>query len=267
MRELRALQKNFQLFLLEKNPRILPQIMDVPPVPAKQRLEIYEDAYYLRLLESLQLDYEVIYALMGEEQFDHWGRLYIQHFPSTFRSVRWFGKTFGNFLRESRNFDDKPWIIEMAAFEWSLTETFDGPDCSVVTVEEMVTIPPDAWPTLQFSLQPTFKMLDFSWNTAGIWNAFKEKQKLPKPKRSKSPVTWMLWRKEYEVQFASLQMDEKAMLMAMSHGANFSEICEALCEWIEPEQVAFHAATKLKQFIVDQLIMALGFVSPCLDML
>jgi hypothetical protein len=250
--DLKVLQENFQHFLLAKNPSILAEIIDVPPVPATIRLEIYEDAYYLRLLESLQSDYEVFYALVGEETFDLMGRAYIQAFPSTFRSVRWFGKEFAAFLRASDFLTKKPWLIEMAEFEWALTQVFDGENFSGVTVEEMAVIPFEAWPNLRFILRPIFTLLMFEWNTPAIWSAFKEKQKIIKPKKAK--LTWMLWRKTFEVQFASLQPDEKAMLIAMQQQETFGAICEKLCEWIPGEQVALHAAQLLKRFILDQLL-------------
>ena len=37
-------------------------------------------------------------------------------------------------------------------------------------------------------------------------------------------------------------------------GQDFGHLCEAVCEWVDPEDAALHAAGMLRTWIVDGLI-------------
>ena len=77
MRELRELQADFQNYLLQQNPCITFDIIGTTTVPVITRLNIYRDAYYLRLIEAFQQDYPALQALLGEKHFEQLCRNYI----------------------------------------------------------------------------------------------------------------------------------------------------------------------------------------------
>ena len=256
MRNLAELQKKFQHYLLQQDPRIESDIVDMPPVSANARLDIYRDAYYLRLLEALQHDYPVLSALLGDEQFDQLGRCYIDQFPSNFRSIRWYGQQLADFLQQNKHQD---WLIEMAHFEWLLTESFDAADSKIVIVDEVAGIPHNQWPEMRFKLHPSLRELSLSWNTVAIWKSYKERKKFISTQKSHSKTDWIIWRKQLAIQFCSLQPDEIYMINAMAAGENFGQICEGLCEWIDEQQVAIQAAILLKRFVLDDLIQEIQY--------
>lgn len=251
LRELRELQQAFQAYVLEQNPCIAFDIVNTASVSTATRLDIYRDGYYLRLIEALEQDYPVLRALLGDEQFDQLCREYIDHNPSRFRSIRWFGNEFADYLQKK---SCEPHLVEMAQFEWLLTESFDAADTDIVTVDMMSTIAPDHWPEMQFKCHPSLRILTLNWNTTSIWKSVKEHEKTISPQQSKQPVDWIIWRKKHEIQFCSMQSDEIYMLNAMQSGASFAEICEGLCEWIGEQQVTIQAAILLKRYILDELI-------------
>lgn len=254
MRSLNELQTEFQNYLLHKNSHIQNDIIE-GKLSSLTRLDIYREAYHLRLLDSLKQDYAVIYALMGEEAFNKLALHYIQTHPSQFRSIRWFGKEFAAFIQQTSAYSQQGWLIEMAEFEWLLTEAFDACDSTLLTVEQMAAIPFENWPGMRFQLHPSLRKLVLRWNSMALWNAVKE-EKLLQAKKSSKKTHCFIWRKQHDVHFRSLSIDENDMLDAMLAGKSFSEICERLCQWIDEEQVAMHGATLLKQFIMDEQITA-----------
>jgi hypothetical protein len=251
LRELRELQTDFQNYLLQQNLSIAFDIVDTTTVPVMTRLNIYRDAYYLRLIEVLQQDYPVLQALLGEEQFEQACRNYIDQHPSQYKSVRWFGIKFSDFLQDDAK---APYLVEAAKFEWLLTESFDAADASSVTVEIMQTIPFNQWPEMRFKLHPSFRTLMLDWNVVSIWKSFKEGKKMISPQRLKQPASWIIWRKNHDTQFCSMPASEMFMLHAMANGASFAEICEGLYEWIDEQQIATQTAILLKKYILDNLI-------------
>ena len=254
MRSLSELQEDFQAYLLHQGNAIQADITHTEALSSIKRLEIYRDAYYLRLLESLTQDYSVVYAMMGEEPFNQFAYDYILAHPSRFKSIRWFGNRVAHFMQKTEPYCNQSWLIELAEFEWLLTEAFDERDSDIVTIEHMATIPFESWPDMQFALHPSFRKITLHWNVASLWDAYKEQNTLLSPQKTDDPISWIIWRKDQTIHFRSLTLDEAYVIDAMHLGKSFSTICEGLCEWVAEDHVAMHGATLLKRFIIDKQI-------------
>lgn len=257
MRNLQDLQTHFQNYLLHLNPAIKPAIISTENAGAVTRLEIYRNAYYLRLIEAIEQDYPGLRAFMGIAEFHECLRLFIDKHPSHFRSLRWYGGALPAFLKETKPYSDYPWFAEMAEFEWLLVQAFDAADRSCVTVDDMALVPFEQWPQLRFLLHPSLYCLNLSWNVVALWQAFQEEVEPPMLEQ-RDLATWIIWRNDLHVQFCALEVDAAFVILAMQTGHTFSEICEGLCEWIDEQNVATHAALLLKRFILDGLISGLS---------
>lgn len=253
MLDLNLLQKAFQDYLLYQRPGIQTEIIGTSNASALARLDIYFEAYYLRLLESLKEDYSTLNSLIGCEKFDVLGRDYIAAYPSHHRSIRWFGKELWQFLRDRKPYSEQLWLSEMAQFEWALTEAFDACDQQSIKVEEMASIPPQKWAGMRFFLHPSIRSLNLCWNVVELWEQIKKDGTKIAPKQG-GMANWIVWRKEYALQFCPLSVDKAYMLNCILAGEDFGFICSGLCEWVDDVNVAMHAATLLKGFILDGLI-------------
>lgn len=254
MNNLRELQVNFQNYLLQEDPEINSIIVGTDTTSAATRLEVYRHAYHLRLLKALQEDYPVLLANLGVEMFQNLVRDYVTNHPSSFRNLRWYGKDLIEFMQTRPSFLEQPWLIEMATFEWSLTEVFDAADSSELTVTEMMQMPYEQWAELRFILNSSLRQLNLLWNIVSIWKAYRERQVLPKPQLEKASTQWILWRRNNEVQFCSLSNVEAYMLETMAGQNTLGSICVGLCQWFDEAEVATQTASLLKRFISDGLI-------------
>lgn len=234
MHNLRDLQIRFQQSILQNDSSFQSEIIETENLSADTRLTIYRDAYYLRLIEVLEFDFPGVKDLL-KEKFESVCRDYIDTFPSTFRSVRYFGKFFAEFLKSQ----DKA-VAEKAEFEWLMTDAFDAKEMPVMTIDEMAAIPPDQWSKMSFTLHPSVYRMQMT-----------QKE-------------WLIWRKDLAVLYCALSADEAFMIDAMRDGKNFSSICEGLCEWIEEDKVGMHAAMLLKRFLLDNLITSVAVNSSLL---
>ena len=84
-------QARFQAYVLAGEGGIVTEIAGADDAFQRTRLDIYFNAYRLRLAEALATDYEILKAHIGDEFFDTIARDYIDARPSVFRNVRWFG--------------------------------------------------------------------------------------------------------------------------------------------------------------------------------
>jgi len=255
MNGLRHLQEHFQEYLLHHNGPIEDAIHASEKVDARTRIEIYAEAYRLRLLEALETDYIALRAYLGKQRFEALGRAYIDTYPSDRYSLRYFGRHLNRFLAQTPAYAADGLLSELAAFDWALTEAFDAADSVATAVDQMAAVSPDDWPALRFVPHASIQRLDLHWNAPAIWKAADQNQEvLPHPERSEIPIAFIVWRQDLKSYYRALTVDEAWAVDAMKQGADFAAICEGLCEWIDAQNVALHAASLLKLWITDGLI-------------
>lgn len=254
---LQSLQQEFQSTLLHQSPDFANEVVSTPEASAEQRIDIYQNAYRLRLLEVLDGDFAKLGLLLGDKHFEAVCRAYIDAYPSTQPSLRWFGKHMAKFLKKTRPYASQPVLAEMAAFEWAQNDSFDAAGPGIVNGEEMASIPPENWSGLRLQLHPSVQRLNLDWNVPAMWQALDEDEEPPSPTKNDYPQGWLLWRKDLSVHWRSLEVDE-AWAIDASREQAFGEICTGLCEWIDEQNVAFHAAGFLKRWIGDGLVAELN---------
>ena len=260
MTSLKALQEDFQNWVLLGNDSIIQQTTSNEKVSSDVRLGIYANAYWLRLAEVLDNDYPGVKALLGDEEFQTMARAYINAHNSPYYNVRWYGDLLAQYLSKTLPYAHKPFLAEMAAFEWAMTLTFDAKDDVSASMEDVLAITPEQWPEMTFQMHPALQRLDLAWNVPAIWNSVDAREDIVEPLKSSNTTPWLLWRNDLIIYFRSLETDEAWGLDAIINGASFGEICEGLCEWHEETNVALTAASMLKRWLADGLIKDIDLI-------
>lgn len=252
MSALNALQLAFQQYVLQGMSEVHDSVASANP---DERLRIYHDAYRLRLIEALASGYQALRAYMGLTAFNVACRAYIEHAPSLLRNVRWYGAHLPRFLQEMHPFSEQPLLSEIASFEWALTTSFDAAEQSTVSFEDLTIICAEDWPRLSFTLHPCVDLLALRTNAPAFRKAFDAGDPLPSAILAERPTSWLIWRNRYTVCFRSLSAAEEWALRAVRGKADFTALCEGLCEWIAPDEAAPHAAGLVRGWVDDGLIV------------
>lgn len=254
--DLRTLQLRFQEYITGASEDFEHDIVSTEDALAEHRLGAYYNAYRIRLIDCLATDFKAVQKTLGEEDFEYLILEYLQKFPSEHPSVRWVGQHMEEFLTHSQH-DQKSFLAELAAFEWQQGLCFDGAETDQqFRMEDMAGIDPESWPLLKFQFHPTMKWLDLNWNIPPYWVAVDSDSELPEKLLEEIPTRWLMWRKGMSPHWRSLDVSEGWAIEAAANGATFSDICEGLLEWIGAESVAITAAGFLKQWIHDELVIA-----------
>ena len=109
--------------------RLAEVIRDDAPLSAVDRLEVYANAYFFRILEVLRKDYPALAASLGEARFNNLITDYLAANPPTRFSLRYAGEELGSFLgghpaaRPPR--EEFPWAADLARLEWAIVDAFD----------------------------------------------------------------------------------------------------------------------------------------------
>lgn len=253
MSNLLNLQNQFQDFLLNENESFKAMVVSTEKVPAEVRLEIYSHAYQSRLIDALTSNFPVLYEFLGTELFEEIASEYVKQFPSCNKSIRWFGHQFANFLNAHSEYQDYPYLSELAEFEWLHTLTFDAADAPILQLDELKNIAPDSWQDMHFKPHPSLQLVRLQWNVVQLWQAITAEEAVVEPSKNTLPLTWAIWRSDYFNQFYSLANDESQALEAILNGNSFGEMCELVCQAIGEEQAGLRAAALLSAWVQSGL--------------
>jgi hypothetical protein len=255
---LRRLQRDLQNHLLGEPSAIADAILDAPPLPTAARLEIYHNAYRVRLIEALDDTYPMLHALLGDEVFMALGQEFVAAHPSVHRSIRWYGCELAEFLGRLPPYAEQPILAELAQLEWTLAEVFDSADAAPKPRAAFSAIDGAAWSELRFQFHPSLRRLHLAWNTTAVWQALSRDETPPSPSSAQDPVPWLLWRQNLQNYFRSLAADEAAALESALQGRSFGEICETLAEWLPEDEIPLRAAGLLGTWADSGIIVGIG---------
>jgi hypothetical protein len=257
MSGLKQLQNAFKRNVMTGDEEFSQYIISTEAVPSDVRLAIYGNAYFSRLEEALETDFEILKKLLGDDVFSEACMAYIHKHPSHYYSLRWFGQDFPAFLGYQADTGEHHWPAEMAQLEWSFTGAFDAADAVPATEADAAAIPPEAWPDLKIQFHPSVRMMTIWWNTLARWRATKNADSIMEPTRLSQPAQCLLWRQALLTQYRSMEADEAVALQAALSGANFSEICGALAEEMQDQElVPMQAVGFLKAWLAAGMITA-----------
>jgi len=250
------LQQALLAWLQQGDERIKGEIAGSSQTVINLRLEIYANAYRLRLIEALGDTFPALHTLLGDERFFQLASDYIDANPSQHFSLRYFGHRLSQWLENYSLADSFPIIVEMTAFEWGLREAFDAADKKPMEMSELVAIPLEQWDSVVFSLHPSIQRLNLNWNVPQLWKVIDEEDEPIAMEQNDFPVAWLIWRSELRTWFRSVDVDEAWALEQAEKGAGFAEICAGLTEWVDEQHAAQRAAGFVQGWIEQGLIIA-----------
>jgi hypothetical protein len=261
---LAQLQQDFQAAILDLQASAPDFIKDSAQASAAARFQVYTNAYRLRLIDALSLDYPALKASLGDTEFQQLGYAYIDAAPSDQFSIRWFGRHMPDFLAEAPAYAGQLALQELAMFQWGLSEAFDAPDYldkQLDEIEEMIeggdlyqrfaAIPPQDWPRLRLRFHPSLNRLDLYSNAPQVWLATDQNQIIPELFCTDQVQLWSIWRQDFKLLFRSLSSEEAFAVDAFRHGQCFSQVCSGLCALLPEDQVAIKAAGFLQAWLRD----------------
>jgi len=255
---LKELQNAFKRNVVNGDEEFGKYINSTGAVSGDVRLAIYGNAYFSRLEEALESDYEILKQLLGEDVFSEACMAYTHKYPSRYYSLRWFGQDFPVFLGYQPASGEHHWPAEMAQLEWCFVGAFDAADAVVATEADAAAIAPEAWAELTVRFHPSVRTMVIWWNTLARWRAAKNAETVPGSVRLPEPAQCLLWRHELMTQYRSMEADEAVALEAALAGESFSGLCGALAEEMQDqEMVPMKAAGFLKTWLAAGMISEL----------
>ena len=218
-----------------------------------ERITIYADAYFYRLLDCLKEDFPATLAVVGEAEFQDLVRSYLTRYPPTEPSVFYAGRYLAEFLQGHRLQERRPFLTNLSRLERTVVEVFHGPDAQVLTADEMRRVAPAKWPELSVHTIPALQMLSCEWRVNDTLRAAENGSAAKEPARG--PATILVWRQKMQVYYRELEPAEHAALEVASKGGNLAAVCEAFALRLDTENPAEQINRTLSRWLADGLLV------------
>jgi len=230
-----------------------------------ERLEVYANAYYARLLECLRDEFPALLHAVDEEVFDGLAFEYLQKYPSASYTLSDLSRRFAQFLEETRPReeaadeaeagDGPAWpdfLIDLVRLERTYSEVFDGPGAERLTLlraDDIQAISPDDWPSARLVPVPCLRLLSLRYPVHAYATGVRkhEDPPLPDPQPTWLAVSrinyvvrrWTLSRMQHDLLQSLLAGTpigtaiEQAALAATESGETLDRLADSLRDWFQ----------------------------------
>jgi hypothetical protein len=224
---------------------------------AFERLEIYNQQYWWRLIGAFAEDFPGVCAVIGQRAFDRLTTAYLESCPSRSWTLRNLGSRLVEFLAKHPEFSAPYTTLarDVAAVEWASVTAFDDPEKKPIDPQQMATANPA---TLRLRVQPYLQLLELHHPVDRLLSKLRKRSadagaasnavgaaKVRRAPRIRSrglrtPLHLAVYRMDNRVYYRRLPPLAHRLLLALRKGATLEAACEAAMEGstLTPDEAA-----------------------------
>ncbi len=191
----------------------------------EERVAIYGEMYFLRLLECLAEDYPAVKKLVGAGGFERLARAYLKKHPSKHYSLSALGRKLPDFLAGAAKMPRHAMLADVARVERTISESFDAEVSPSLSPADLAMIPPAAWETARIRMTESLHLLALDHRANAIVTACRQDKTLPPLGRARSWVA--VYRREWTVWRMELTESMHAVLSALAKGKPLAKALSA----------------------------------------
>lgn len=196
-----------------------------------ERLAVYGNAYFARLLECLRDDYPGLRHAVGDETFDAFAMGYLLEHPSRNYTLGDLGRDFAEHLRQHRPADVPApgwpdFLIDVARLERLYSEVFDGPGVEGQTLlsnDDLRRLSPDRIGDVRFHSVPCLRLIELQFPVHHYLSAVRRNEEPPIP--PPEPICLVVTRRDFIVRRGTVTRPEFVLLQHLQRGV---PLCEAI---------------------------------------
>jgi len=226
---------------------------------AEERVDIYANMYFYRLLEVLKEDFPATLATLGDARFHNLITGYLIEYPPRHFSISDTGARLADFIANHPMREQFPHLADLARMERALIEVFHAADATPLDSEAMRAIPPLEWPALKLRRHPATMILELQWDVGTIFEALKRSEELRAP--AEQPTHMLVWRHRSQVFYRAIDSSERDLLEVLARGCTFAELCGLIASTAK-EDAAVEINARLEMWLRDRVLVAAPSSTP-----
>jgi hypothetical protein len=212
-----------------------------------ERLDIYANMYFYRILDVLRDMYPKLTEAVGDAPFHNLITSYLLEYPSSHPSLRNVGEKLPAFL-DAHQLPDRPWLSDLARLEWARHDVFDLADADALTMELLRGLDPNAFAGLALPLIPALRIVRVKHS---VEDTYDDPSQAPAAGRR----TLLVWRQGSDVYHRATDEREAAALAMLERGTSFGLICEWLGRELPEAEAPQAAFGLLAQWATDEILV------------
>jgi hypothetical protein len=222
---------------------------------AVERLDVYANMYFFRILDVLRADFPKLAVVLGDAAFHDLATAYLQAHPSRHPSLRFVGAALPGFVAGHAVAEGRPWLGELAALEWARVDVFDRADAAVLAREALTGIAPEEFAGLGLAPVPACALVPAAFAVEDAWRAIEAGATPEPPARADDGHAVLTWRRGLVVHHRGVLGGERLALELLLPGTTFGALCADLADALGSEPAAAQlAAGCLGQWLADELL-------------
>lgn len=244
MSSLKSLQRAVQQFVVQGTSADA-YIAQPQAGSGQERLQIYRNAYFLRLIDQLETGFPHVARQLGKRDFGVLVRDYLAEYPSRYYSIYDVGQHLESFMRDATEYSTG--LVELAAFDWSMSRLQFVDTGSVMRVTELVALKPLQWEEAMFSLHPAHQFVSCQYVDASL---------TPSDAQLDAACHFIQWRYQAKLYYQALGEFELVFLHALTKPVSFVSVCDQLARRFEDDDVVSQLSKGLYRFVEAGLLGA-----------
>jgi hypothetical protein len=232
MLPLAELQTEFASFLRsapgQSAPPRLPAAVRDTGAPTEERLAVYKNNVYSRLIDALAASFPAVERLVGTEFFRYAASEYIVAHAPLSPTLIGYGDRFPNFLGRFAPAASVPYLADVAALEFHYLEAYHAPEASALSpaAVSVALAAPESAPALR--LHPSARLMHSRFPVSRIW----ELNSQPEPPQGKARIPGetehlLVIRPQATVEVRRVSLGAYESLRALANGAGLGEVLAA----------------------------------------
>ncbi|MDF1665954.1 MAG: DNA-binding domain-containing protein [Planctomycetota bacterium] len=193
---------------------------------AEQRLGVYANMYFWRLIDILADHFEVIQGTMGHDMFFNVARSYLIAHPSSRPTLYDLGSKFVTYLESQDDFEipNQEFCVELARLEDTIEQIFHADQSTTLVVEELVKIPTESWGNACFECVAALQLHAFEYPVNRYWQSYQNTEEDEKPEVPGKGSSWVaVVRRDYVVWRYNLDEAQYTLLKAFQSGKSLND--------------------------------------------
>lgn len=220
------------------------------PVPNREaRLGVYRYAYFARILESLREDFPRVHEFIGDDKFTTIVREYVDHHPSRFWTLAEYSADFPKFMD---NYVDRPFLHDLAQFEWFKIKCSLGPTALQFDPHELAVASEEEWFGARLRLVATLKIFSSHWPVNDS-EELRRQSSLP----GGEVYYYALYRSTRGFKTLELSAAEVELLEEAAQGKSFGELVQLFARrQVELEEVSAIVARWVSEGLIEKVLFS-----------
>lgn len=225
---------DYELSIEQYDIDLLDDIRPRMQASAAERLGIYNQQYWFRLLTVMQEEYPLTERLLGTLTFNKMVMAYLSAYPSTSPSLRHLSDRLVEFLQQDHTWN-RSLVVESARLEYLFIHAFDAAALPVFDPSSLSLDERQALVTIPLKFQPHWSLLVEHWNLVDCRKQVKHNPERVSIQPSEQVGYWAIYRGEHGTIAYALDPLQYRLLDMLANGQTLGAACDRLLDEVSDE--------------------------------